>query len=184
MYGVKYKHPQVQPNFTRSYKKECIHAIHQSKLYIELTCQQHHSSLFVFKGDECSNYKVLSSATRAQGYTARNNVRCDRRDLSTPGWYRFMGAAGDQIPDKCVPVRRCGTHAPGWLNGAHPSVQDGVVTRQVCYHWSNNCCRWNNNIKVRNCGGFYVYELPRTPLCYLRYCGNAGAGKLIDGFVI
>ncbi|XP_078369964.1 uncharacterized protein LOC144653747 isoform X2 [Oculina patagonica] len=127
-------------------------------------------------GDECSNYKVLSSATRAQSNTAQFNVRCDQRDLSTPDWYRFMGAAGDQIPDQCVAMRRCGTHATGWLNGAHPTVDEGVVTRRVCYHWSNNCCRWSNNIKVKNCGSFFVYELQRTPTCALRYCGNAGAG--------
>ena len=135
---------------------------------------------FLFKGDECSNYRVLNSGDRSQGNTAQNNVRCDQRDLSTPAWYRFEGAAGNQIPDKCVPTRRCGTHAPGWLNGPHPTVQDGVVTRRVCYHWSNNCCRWSNNIKVKNCGGFFVYELQRTPVCSLRYCGNAGVGKLTD----
>ncbi|XP_078369975.1 protein SpAN-like [Oculina patagonica] len=125
-------------------------------------------------GDECSNYQILSSADRSKGNTAQNNVRCDRRDLS-PGWYRFTGAAGDQMPDQCVAVRRCGTHAPGWLRGAHPTVQQGVVTRQVCYHWRSNCCLWSNNIKVKNCGGFFVYELQDTPVCSLRYCGNAGA---------
>ncbi|KAL9951198.1 hypothetical protein ACROYT_G043820 [Oculina patagonica] len=70
---------------------------------------------------------------------------------------------------------RCGTRYPGWLNGAHPSVAEGVVTRRVCYTASRNCCVWQNNIKVKNCSGFYVYELQKPPRCSLRYCGNAGA---------
>ena len=122
--------------------------------------------------DECSNYKVLDGADRAQDNAAQNNVRCDQRDLQV-GWYRFQGDAGDKMPEQCVPQKRCGTHAPGWLQGAHPSVAEGVVERKVCYHWSSNCCHWSNNIKVRNCGGFFVYELQKTPVCSLRYCGNA-----------
>ena len=68
------------------------------------------------------------------------------------------------MPTTCPPVRRCGTHAPGWIKGQHPSVADGEVTREVCYHWTNNCCRWKNNIKVKNCGAFYVYELQKKRL--------------------
>ena len=105
------------------------------------------------------------------GHVGQPPLRCDQRDLAV-GWYRFTGAAGDRMPTYCVPKNRCGTHAPGWLNGSHPSVADGVVTRRVCYHWSNKCCLWKNNIKVKNCGAFFVYELQKTPVCYLRYCGN------------
>ena len=75
------------------------------------------------------------------------------------------------MPTSCVAKNRCGTHAPGWLNGQHPKVEEGVVTRQVCFHWGDNCCNWSNNVKVRNCGEFYVYELRKTPQCQLRYCG-------------
>ena len=109
------------------------------------------------------------------GNSAQNNVKCDGRapdNIVSPGWYRMTGNSGDRIPEKCVPKRRCGTHAPGWLNGTHPKVLDGVVNRRVCYHWSNNCCLWKNDIKIRNCGGYYVYELTKPPACSLRYCGN------------
>ena len=137
--------------------------------------------------DGCSNYTVLSESDRAQGHIVINtsNYRCDRDDL-VPGWYRFQGAAGDRMADKCVPERHCGTYAPGWLNGTHPTVAEGVVTRRVCYHnhqyhwyWRNHCCYWSSNIRVRNCGAFFVYELQKTPYCYLRYCGNgSSAGNL------
>lgn len=127
-------------------------------------------SSFVFA--ECRRYTVFNSFDRAIGNTAQNSLKCDQRDLPGNLWYRFLGAAGNAMPTSCVPVRRCGTHAPGWMVGSHPSLRYSLVTRKVCYHWSGSCCRWSNNIKVRNCGGFYVYQLPKTPVCWLRYCGN------------
>ena len=135
--------------------------------------------------DGCNNYTVLSEADRAQGQIVISNYRCDRDEL-VPGWYRFQGATGNQMADKCVPTNYCGTQHPGWLNGTHPTVAEGVVTRKVCYHYwdynrygSTNCCYWSNNIRVRNCGAFFVYELQKPPGCNLRYCGNASsAGNL------
>ena len=137
--------------------------------------------------DGCNNYTVLSEADRAQGHIViDNNYRCDRDDL-VPGWYRFQGAAGDRMADKCVLEHHCGTQYPGWLNGTHPTVSEGVVSRLVCYphnyyYWqrnqSSNCCFFSNNIRVRNCGAFVVYELQKPPDCNLRYCGNGNAGKL------
>ena len=143
--------------------------------------------------DGCRNFTLLSKTDRAQGHRVINsNYRCDRYDL-VPGWYHFQGAAGDRMADKCVPVRHCGTHYPGWLKGSHPTVTEGVVTRRVCYqdwyyylyyywyyywYWSSNCCHWSNNIRVRNCGVFFVYELQKPAYCDFRYCGNGIAGKL------
>ena len=134
--------------------------------------------------DGCNNYTVLSEADRAQGHIVISTYRCDRHNL-VPGWYRFQGAAGDQMADKCVPVNHCGTEHPGWLNGTHPTVAEGVVTRTVCYpyryyYWyqSDNCCLWSNNIRVRNCGAFFVYELQKPPGCDFRYCGNGSTGNL------
>jgi len=132
--------------------------------------------MFSLEVDGCTNYTVLSEADRAQG-NAEPHYRYDR-DLVT-GWYRFQGAAGDQMPDKCVLKYRCGTRRPGWLNGAHPTVAEGVVKRQVCHNDYSDCCWLTSIIKVKNCGSYYVYELHRLPRkWYSRYCGNAGAGKL------
>ena len=131
--------------------------------------------MFSLEVDGCTNYTVLSEADRAQGNAEPPHTRSD--DSLLTGWYRFQGAAGDQMPDKCVLRYRCGTNHPGWLNGAHPTVAEGVVTRQVCYSWYSGCCWDTDIIKVKNCSSYYVYELQKTP-SYLRYCGNAGAGKL------
>ena len=143
-------------------------------------------SLLTVEG--CNNYTVLSKEDRGQGHIVINsNYRCDRDDL-VPGWYRFQGAAGDRMADKCVPAYHCGTEYPGWLNGTHPTVSEGVVTRRVCYphnryymywYWPSSCCHWSNNIRVRNCGDFFVYELQKPSHCDFRYCGNGSAGKLL-----
>ena len=123
--------------------------------------------------DGCTNYTVLSEADRAQGNAQPPHNRNDRGLVT--GWYRFQGAAGDRMPDKCVLKYRCGTAIPGWLNGSHPTVTEGVVTRTVCYSFWRDCCVKSHIIKVKNCSSYYVYELPNTGG---RYCGNAGAGKL------
>ena len=132
--------------------------------------------------DGCKNHTVLSEADRAQGHIVINasNYRCDR-DL-VPGWYRFQGAAGDRMADKCVPMNHCGTHEPVWLSGAHPTIAEGVVTRRVCYHWYNYCCNRYQNIRIKNCGSHFVYELPRTYYCYTQHCGNGRAGEFLRMF--
>ena len=120
---------------------------------------------------ECSNYSFLNESNRAQTFYRGKRSLCDR--TLTTGWYRFGGEAGQQMPESCVDLRHCGTIVPGWLNGTHPMVEDGAVKRKVCFHSpSGNCCKWSTDVLVRNCGGFYVYKLKKTPQCDLRYCGN------------
>ena len=88
-------------------------------------------------------------------------------------WYRFSGRAGNQMADSCVDHKHCGTTNPGWINGGHPSVADGVVSRVACFRSKSNCCNWPIGIGVRNCGGFYVYHLYRHSGCNkCRYCGS------------
>ncbi|CAH3151789.1 unnamed protein product, partial [Porites evermanni] len=133
--------------------------------------------------DPCRNYGILDGFNRSVANKNQKNLRCDQTHLSPlPAWYRFTGAAGDRMPTSCVPKNRCGTHATGWLNGSHPSVEEGIVTRRVCYHWNSNCCNWKNDIQIQNCGAFYVYRLVKTPVCWLRYCGS-NEGELNYGIL-
>ena len=119
---------------------------------------------------ECQNYQSLTSAFRKVTYTYYT-ILCD--SSLGPGWFRFQGAAGTRMSTSCPPSYRCNTHAPGWLNGGHPTVADGRVTRQVCFHWGSNCCYHYTNINVRNCGSFYVYYFSGTGgWCHARYCGT------------
>ncbi len=136
--------------------------------------------------DPCYNYTVLDDLRRAtsnqlqSSYYAQYTPKllCDR-DVNWVGWYRlFIRGQSVQMPDTCVDQLSCGTHAPLWMNGLHPQIEDGVVTRSVCGHWLNNCCFFQSNpIKVKACpGGYYVYEFVRAVNCYLAYC----AGKHIS----
>jgi len=133
--------------------------------------------------DVCNNYTVLSEADRAQGHIVINarNYRDDSFDL-IPGWYRFQGAAGNRMADKCVPMYHCGTKTPVWLSGTHPTVAEGVVIRRVCFS-KRKCCSWYENIRVKNCGAYFVYALT-TEFEIGRYCGNGGAGKILRMFLI
>ena len=125
--------------------------------------------------DGCKKYTVLKGADRSQGNTLQNNLRCDNNLVT--GWYRFQGAAGDRMLDKCVLQYRCGTEHPGWLDGTHPTVAGRVVLLKVCFSGYRGCCDWSYYVRVQNCGSYYVYELKMPTTCNLRYCGNAGAGK-------
>ena len=137
------------------------------------------STFFIFTlvFDECKHYEQLNDRQRAAGVHRGNTLKCDQKDLTTPKWYRFIGNAGIQMPTSCVPKHYCGTHAPGWLSTAHPTRVGQIVNGKVCFHWGNKCCNWHANIQIKRCNGFYVYKLVRTPVCWLRYCGNAGFGE-------
>lgn len=104
---------------------------------------------------------------------------CDD-DLDFSRWYRITGVAGNQIPEMKVSSRRCGARYPGWMNGSHPSMEEKVVSRDVCFVLGDRPCRWKVPIKVQNCGDFYVYKLTAPTYCNQRYCGYTAKGLLIQ----
>ena len=119
---------------------------------------------------ECVNYVQLSDSFRNVA-VINGPVGCD--NPFTQQWYRFTGAAGTRMPNTAPPTYACGTHAPGWLNGSNPTVQEGAVARTVCFNWSGNTCNWSEPAQVRNCGDFYVYYLKNVSWgCNGRYCGT------------
>ena len=126
--------------------------------------------LFNFLADPCYNYRNLSEANRKRSYdTPHGSELCDN---SLPeGWHRFVGAAGTKMPTTRVPAFRCGTDWSGWLDGAHPAVEDGEVSREVCFSDRFTGCRYSIKILVKNCGLFYIYKLTQ-PNCSSRYCST------------
>ena len=120
-------------------------------------------------GSECSSYTLNNETDRSVLASQVGSIKRSDNALVT-AWYRFNSTAGTKMPTTCVSKKRCNTHAPGWLNGTHPTPQEGIVDRRVCFHWNNNCCYWAITIEVRNCGLFYVYRLVKPPTYYLRYC--------------
>ncbi|XP_064150989.1 uromodulin [Loxodonta africana] len=116
--------------------------------------------------DPCQEHLTLDEYWRSAEYWA--GYTCD---LGLSGWYRFVGQGGVRLPETCVPVLRCNTAAPMWLNGTHPSSDEGIVNRTACAHWSGHCCLWDAPVQVKACtGGYYVYNLSPPPECHLAYC--------------
>lgn len=132
---------------------------------------------------ECAGpYLTLDEANRSVSFNDGDNgiELCDGTgaspaqspDWNGAGWYRIAGPAGTALPEATPGTYACGTDAPGWLNGAHPSVADGIVSRQVCFDFFGDPCSWSTDVNVLNCGSFYLYELPEAPEECLRYCGQ------------
>ena len=86
--------------------------------------------------------------------------------------YRFVGAAGTRMPTTRVPAFRCGTDWPGWLDGAHPTVEDGKVKRTVCFSDRFTGCKSSNTISVKNCGSYFIYDFGLLYACNARYCAT------------
>nr|XP_021333191.1 pancreatic secretory granule membrane major glycoprotein GP2-like [Danio rerio] len=123
--------------------------------------------------DPCYNYTVLSNSWRSVNNT-NNGYNCDQ-SVSWSGWYRlFINGLSAHIPDTCVAVSRCGTDYPLWIRGGHPTVEDGVVTRDVCGNAGSYCCYFGSfPIGVKACpGNYYVYELLKPTTCNLAYCAG------------
>ncbi|KAJ7305829.1 hypothetical protein JRQ81_010195 [Phrynocephalus forsythii] len=116
--------------------------------------------------DPCMTHTVLDQPWRSMSYGPGSN--CDQDKI---GWYRFIGRGGRRMPETCVPVNKCNTAATLWLNGAHPTNDNEIVSRTACADWNSNCCYWSITVQVKACpGGYYVYKFDGTPSCYLTYC--------------
>ena len=130
-----------------------------------------YSNTFSFLApSECNQYKILNDSDRHSDF-GRGDRKCDKN--LTEDWYRFSAGAGTSIPTHCLPHHRCGTDLPGWMNGTHPTVDEGVVSRKVCFSGYQNCCHHHIMINVQNCSSFVVYRLKPVQVCASRYCGKS-----------
>ena len=125
---------------------------------------------FHFAVDPCYHYSNLNDANRNKDHTTPlyGPVFCDRY---LKGWYRFVGDAGSKMPTTRVSAYRCGTNWSGWLDGAHPTLEDGEIRRMVCFSDRSTGCKYSVKISVKNCGSYFIYKLFSTH-CFSRYCGT------------
>ena len=157
---------QLSSSFHPGYAPLCLPTSYQYKTFREELLRNNIHLILIL---ECqsNSYTSLTDGRRKTTYVT-TTVYCDDSLL---GWYRFEGDAGTRMPTTCPPVNRCGTSATGWLNGTHPTVAEGNVTREVCFSWTGNCCWQSTNIQVRNCGSYFVYNINGLPRCNMAYCG-------------
>ena len=127
--------------------------------------------------DSCIKYRILANDSRFHEFNNTGEASCDN-NLS--GWYRFMYNPGNKMLDSCPASQhnsalQCGAYWQGWLNDTHPEENELEANRTVCFSTRTNCnCDYKKVIKVRNCGGYYVYLLNGVPACNQRYCGARG----------
>ena len=53
------------------------------------------------------------------------------------------------MPTTRVSAHRCGTDWSGWLDGSHPTVEDGEVFRTVCFSDRFSGCKYIRKIYVK-----------------------------------
>lgn len=123
----------------------------------------------------CYNYSQLNNPFRSIAYVATVGVDtmiCDVDIIS--GWYRFVNEVGGKMPEFKIDKYHCGTVAPIWMQGPHPSEADGVVYRTACVNFNDmfgGCLSFT--MQVKNCSSFYVYYLVPPPFgCNMAYCAG------------
>ena len=83
-----------------------------------------------------------------------------------------MGAAVTKMPTTRVPAFRCGTDWSGWLDGAHPTVEDDKFLRKIYFSSRPTGCKYPTEISVRNCRSHFIYKFLHPPGCDARYCAT------------
>ena len=84
----------------------------------------------------------------------------------------MSSGAGTRMPEHEIEYRHCGTRAPGWLNGKHPTENGQIVDRQVCFTYSSDSCYTYIQVQVIKCDTYFLYYLEDIPYCYYRYCSE------------
>jgi len=133
----------------------------------------------------CSNYTVIYDPDRLWSSTTPLNENCD---ALLYGNFRFGSKyTAWSIKEKCnktdtnIHTYRCGARYQGYMEGSHPSVSEKYVQRIICFQEESSPCECSFTviIGVRNCGGFYVYDLRGVPRCSARFCMVANGTESI-----
>lgn len=138
---------------------------------------------------DSNEIKELSSGNRTINYNSSTH-KCDLNDSEIGSdwskWYKITGNAGNAIRVATPPRYSCGGQAQAYLIENHPVPSDGVVNRRLCIQNPSAPCNRELQIRVVNCGSFYLYQLQRLRThCGLnwRYCTN-GKGKYLPTVII
>lgn len=133
-------------------------------------------------------YDNIYDPDRLWSYTSPTVKKCD---ASLYGNFRFGSRytpwsikEGCNKMDSEIVLHRCGSDFHGYMEGKHPTVNEGYVERVICFQDSQYpCeCRYTTKVGVQNCSSFYVYHITGTPACNARICmvANNSAGKCFN----
>ncbi|KAJ7388644.1 proteinric peroxidase [Desmophyllum pertusum] len=95
----------------------------------------------------CTEYKDITGETRTVFHVTPNQVSAQNDgDMNAIHWHRFIDHVTSkpmQLPDSCQDPLTCGTQAPGWLRGGHPSPEDYAVLAHCVLQleWQLLLCR-------------------------------------------
>ena len=125
----------------------------------------------------CNDYNVLNDSTRKTTFYSKESkdLTCDNTqkasrlspDWKGEGWYRVVGPAGTKLADTQLDQYHCGTAGSRYVQGNHPTKIGETVSTKACYSFP---CHNPQDIKIRNCGEYYLYYLPETRSCWQGYC--------------
>ena len=79
------------------------------------------------------------------------------------------------MPENKIPPNRCGTQAPIWLDGAHPTAIGENVVRRACVNVLDlsNGCFTSFDINITKCeDDVFVYYLRPPWYCPVGYCAG------------
>ena len=127
----------------------------------------------------CNDYNVLNDSTRkttfysdeSKDWTCDNTQKASRLspDWKGEGWYRVVGPAGTKLADTPLEIYHCGTIGARYVQGSHPTKIGEIITTKACYKHDRICER-PQDVKIRNCGEYFLYYLPETQSCWQGYC--------------
>ncbi|XP_056103226.1 uromodulin [Rhinichthys klamathensis goyatoka] len=118
--------------------------------------------------DPCYDYNTLDEYWRDIRQSPDHYYGYDDTLVEWSGWYRlYLNGESAQMSEWCVSYAGCGGETGLYLSGSHPTLEDGVVTREVLgtsswYWWwgySSECGAYSSSsIRVKACpGDYYVY---------------------------
>ena len=139
-----------------------------------------------FTTEYCVNYNNITDSWRKIGSPYVSKCDKNNSEINGVNWHRFVEPAGTRLPSLSPPQQLlepgyktiCGTNPTAWMDGDHPTVADGVLTRQICFAWGGKYCYHNDvfQTKVAACNNpygeevFYVYQLHPPTICNDGYC--------------
>ncbi|XP_067226364.1 uncharacterized protein [Chanodichthys erythropterus] len=144
-----------------------------------MSCESKTSS-----SDPCYDYHTLDEYWR--DIQQSQDYGYDDTLVEWSGWYRlYLNGKSAQMSEWCVSNAGCGGKTGLHLNGSHPTLEDGVVTREVLGTYtlwsgglySHRCGAYRStSIQVKACPGeYFVYKLvkPDVSMYMPSYCAVA-----------